>query len=315
MARTAKGVGPATKAAPHSVHRDQKLGVGGGGAKNRRGGADQKKPRANAKDKAAAAAAAKEDTRLVISKEYIESLPRRQWDGEIKLLHTKEEMQAAVTDILQTYDESGGAGSCCCLGFDIESKPAFRKGEFNPPALLQIATSTTVYLFRLSALHDHQGPKRKGKNAKKPTKANEATFALLRPLLTDSRFIKAGVGVAHDVTNLKSLLHFSPGGFCELADLARSSLRSLSLQALGAHYLQCHVPKSKSVTMSDWASTKPLSDAQIKYAATDAWLGRAIWLAMQQEEEEPKNEKEDGRQIGKNIPRTTITTRQSSKLK
>jgi ribonuclease D len=313
MARTTtKGGGQATKAAPPRPR------IGWWRCEDRRGGAANQKPGANAKDKTAAAAAAEEDveedvvedTRLFITKEYIQSLPRRQWDGEIKVLHTKEEMQAAVTAILQTYDESSpGGGSGCCLGFDIESKPAFRKGQFHPPALLQIATSTTVYLFRLSVLHDGN----RIANARNPTKASTETFAaVLRPLLTDSRFIKAGVGVYHDVTNLKSLVYFRPEGFCELADVARPLLRNRSLQALAAHYLQCHIPKSKSVTMSNWASTEALSPTQIQYAANDAWLGRAIWLAMQQEEG-PKEE-DDGREIGTSTPKTPITTRQSSKL-
>jgi ribonuclease D len=239
----------------------QKRKSSGGGGANRKSGAKHVSRRRRAKSKSSAAAAAEEDTRLVITKEYIHSLPLRQWEGDVKILHTREEMTAAVEDILalqQQQTTTTAASTTFCVGFDIESKPAFRKGQFHPPALLQIATADVVYLFRLCALwhgkHQHQ------KN--KPAHAvDQETFAFLRPLLTDGCILKAGVGVAHDVSNLKSLVgDFTPNGMYELADVAKQYIRSgPSLQALAAHYLHCQLPKTKRVTMSDWARIDALS--------------------------------------------------------
>jgi ribonuclease D len=223
--------------------------------------------------------------RRFITKEYIRSLLRRQWEGEVKILHTRDEMASAVGDILlqqqqhqvSRHDDDGSwwCPDECVVGFDIETKPVFRKGEFHPPALLQIATADLVYLFRLSALH-HPEPS---------VHHQEQTFAFLRPLLTDSRIIKAGVGVAGDATNLKSLVgDFPPEGFCELSELATTCLPlNPNLRVLAAHYLHCQLPKSRKVIQSDWARTDALSPAQVKYAATDAWASRAIWRAMQRQ--------------------------------
>jgi ribonuclease D len=276
---------------------------GGGGGTNKKvvvakkaaavpfGGQKQKgakhlsrRDRRRAKSKPSTAAVA-EDTRLVITKEYIKSLPLRQWEGDVKILHTREEMAAAVEDItlLQKKQQTTTAASTTfCVGFDIESKPAFRKGQFHPPALLQIATVDVVYLFRLCALwHGKHG------HRKQAHVVNVETFAFLRPLLTDGRILKAGVGVTHDVSNLKSLVgDYTPQGMYELADVAKEYIRSgPSLQALTAHYLHCQLPKTKRITMSDWARTDALSSDQIKYAATDAWAGLAIWRAMHEQQQ------------------------------
>ena len=36
------------------------------------------------------------------------------------------------------------------LGFDTETRPSFKKGQYYPPALVQLATSERVYLFRIA---------------------------------------------------------------------------------------------------------------------------------------------------------------------
>jgi ribonuclease D len=227
-----------------------------------------------------------------ITKEYIQSLPIRQWDGPIQLLHTKDEMESAIHDIIGGVQQQNNVGA---LGFDIEIKPTFRKGQsLEPPALLQIATADTVYLFRLCALRwydsfddDDRTSRHQHRNNNSriiPTDDDQATtYAFLLPLLTDARIIKSGVNVAFDISNLQRLLplSFAPAGFYDLVDHCPPAIRNPNLQALAAHYLQCHVPKSKSVNLSNWAR-KTLTDSQVKYAANDAWLGRAIWQAIQE---------------------------------
>jgi ribonuclease D len=233
-----------------------------------------------------------------ISKEFIQSLPLRQWDGPIQLLHTKDEMETAIRDIIvQSKKNVDNTDTTATLGFDIEIKPTFQKGQrIEPPALLQIATADTVYLFRLCALRGRDGDHDWDRNNSRrivPSDHDDddqgRTYAFLLPLLTDSRIIKAGVGVSYDLSNLQRLLPFLPAGFCDLVEdcpITKQSVHNPNLQALAAHFLQCHVPKSKSVNLSNWAR-KSLTDSQIKYAANDAWLGRAIWQAIQ-ELQQPK---------------------------
>ena len=56
------------------------------------------------------------------------------------------------------------------------------------------------------------------------------------------------------------------------------STAPLGLNALAAHYLGVRVSKQQQI--SDWGAKK-LSGAQLTYAATDAWMGRQIFLEMQ----------------------------------
>ena len=60
--------------------------------------------------------------------------------GEIKILESFEEMEAAAAVLA---NESH-------LGFDTETRPSFQKGDYYPPALIQLATEHCVYLFRIS---------------------------------------------------------------------------------------------------------------------------------------------------------------------
>ena len=47
------------------------------------------------------------------------------------------------------------------VGFDTETKPAFRKGESHLPCLVQVATARAVYLFQLG-LTPNESDRRSG---------------------------------------------------------------------------------------------------------------------------------------------------------
>lgn len=205
------------------------------------------------------------DQRLKITDEHIMTLPIQNWNGETRVLNTLPEMKAAVDEILALEDD--------CLGFDIESKPNFKPKGFNPPALLQIATEHTVFLFRLCHLHGDRES-----NSRIPH--NNDTFSFLSPLLSNPSIVKAGVGIRGDIKDMQSLLQFDPSGVCALESMVKDTIQNHSLKALAAHFLKVQIPKSRKVTMSNWAVKEPLSQQQIQYAASDAWLGRAIWQAM-----------------------------------
>ncbi len=62
----------------------------------------------------------------IISKEEISELPLGQFEGPIYLIDTPDQVEAAV-DFLENQP---------LIGFDTETKPSFRKGEFNHVSLL-----------------------------------------------------------------------------------------------------------------------------------------------------------------------------------
>ena len=59
------------------------------------------------------------------------------YDGEIKIIKSCLDAKFAVQEILKET----------VVGFDTESKPAFKKGEYYPPSVIQIACKDKVYIF------------------------------------------------------------------------------------------------------------------------------------------------------------------------
>ena len=58
-----------------------------------------------------------------ISKAEINALPLIAWEGEIRVLDSVASMQAAVEELKNETH----------LGFDTETRPTFKKGEYYPP--------------------------------------------------------------------------------------------------------------------------------------------------------------------------------------
>ena len=66
-----------------------------------------------------------------ISREAMLELPIARYEGDVCLVATPQDLERARADLAQ---ES-------IVGFDTETRPAFRKGESYPPCLFQAATS------------------------------------------------------------------------------------------------------------------------------------------------------------------------------
>ena len=95
-------------------------------------------------------------------------------------------------------------------------------------------------------------------------------------LLSNDDIIKSGVAINQDLIELQQILNFDPAGFIDLGDIARSKgFPHHGLRGLGAYLLNFRI--SKSSNTSNWSANQ-LTKKQIKYAATDAWLGRELYL-------------------------------------
>ena len=75
-----------------------------------------------------------------ISKAEINDLPLISWEGPIHLLEDIEAMVHAVETLSKETH----------LGFDTETRPSFKKGQFFPPALHSVSFAEAVYLFRIN---------------------------------------------------------------------------------------------------------------------------------------------------------------------
>ncbi len=143
------------------------------------------------------------------------------------------------------------------LGFDTETRPAFKRGQQFPPSLLQLATAEEVFLLQLG----YTGLPRP-----------------IRTVLEDPAIIKVGVAPDDDLRALQAMAPFQPSGFVDLARIARNSgIRQRGLRGLAAAV--CAVRISKTARTSNWANDV-LTPRQIRYAATDAWIGREIFLRL-----------------------------------
>lgn len=184
-----------------------------------------------------------------LSKTEINSLPIRYYNGAIRIIKTAEQAENACAILLKEK----------VLGFDIETRPAFNKGQSYLPSLLQLAGTKVVFLFQLSqcGLTDR-----------------------IIALLSKVDLIKSGVAVNQDLTELQQILNFKPAGFVDLGEIAKSKgLPHHGLRGLTAYLLKFRI--SKSCRTANWG-VHQLNQNQIRYAATDAWVGRELYLKYKQ---------------------------------
>ena len=184
-----------------------------------------------------------------ISREEMANLPIRRYEGEICLVEDAGALERAAQDIHRDR----------VVGFDTETRPAFRVGESHLPALAQVATARAVYLFPLQRLD---------------------CSAVLASLLAAPRIVKAGVSLADDLAKLKLLFPFEAAAVVDLGHVAsRHGLKQTGLRNLTGLLLGTRVPKGAKTT--NWA-VRHLSQQQIVYAATDAWACRELYLKFEE---------------------------------
>ena len=195
------------------------------------------------------AAALPFETAQGISREEINGLPIRRYEGPVRLIATPPDLQRAMQEIRR---ES-------VLGFDTETRPAFRPGESYLPSLVQFATAEAVYLFQVQQ-GDYSGA--------------------LREIFASDKTVKAGVSVSDDLRNLKKLFEFEERAVVDLGQVAkRHGLKQTGVRNLAGIFLGTRIPKGAKTT--NWA-VRRLTPQQITYAATDAWACRELYLRFQQ---------------------------------
>ena len=184
-----------------------------------------------------------------MSKEEINACPMERWDGPVSVVRTRDELDAAMAKL---------AGHTL-LGFDTETRPAYTKGESYSPSLLQLATDKEAFVFQFKHL-----------GLAKP----------LRELFANPDIIKAGVALDYDIRELKKMASFKAAGFVDLGNLAKkANIKNHGLRGLAAVLLGFRI--SKGAQTSNWAKDV-LAPHQVQYAATDAWVGREIYLALEE---------------------------------
>ena len=177
--------------------------------------------------------------------EALALLPVQRYEGEIVMVETHQDFDRAWADL---------AGQKM-IGWDTETRPAFRVGESYLPSLVQAATAKAVYLFPLARMD---------------------FSTVLGGLFAEPSIAKAGISVADDLKKLRQVFPFEEAAVLDLGTVAkRHGMKQTGLRNLAGIFLGWRVPKGAKTT--NWAAPR-LTEQQITYAATDAWVCRELYL-------------------------------------
>ncbi|MDR1684961.1 MAG: 3'-5' exonuclease domain-containing protein 2 [Desulfovibrio sp.] len=188
-------------------------------------------------------------TRARLGKDEVNALPLFRYGGKITLVRTD-------ADVRHTLSRLGRAH---VLGFDTETRPSFFRGVSYLPSLVQLALEDEVFLFHFK--WRPLGPD-------------------LLSLLENPAVIKTGVAVHDDMRFLSAVRPFRPASVIDLGEVARlNNIENRGLRGLAALFLGLRI--SKTEHCSNWGHGD-LSSRQISYAATDAWISRALYIKMRE---------------------------------
>lgn len=184
---------------------------------------------------------------ISISHEEINNLPLKSFTGKIDLVTSPEALPKVFSE-LENHK---------IVGFDTETRPSFVKGQIHKVSLLQLAIPHKVFLIRLN----HTG-----------IEENMIRF------FENHTIAKAGVGIRDDIKILHKLKRFQPEGFVEISTMAREvGFEVESVKKLTALLLGFRI--SKGAQTSNWEA-ETLTEKQITYAATDAWVCLEIYRKL-----------------------------------
>lgn len=175
-----------------------------------------------------------------ISNEDVNLLSTVQFEGDIFVVTTPEQQKEAV-DYL---------ASCKIIGFDTESKPTFKKGVKDKISLVQLSSEDRAYLFRIS---------------------KEPLIKDVLMLLQSSEILKIGLALSDDIKRIAvASKRFTPRGFIDLQKIVSNyGIKELGLKKISGIVLGSKI--SKAQRLSNWNAVT-LTEAQKRYAATDAWV-------------------------------------------
>ena len=151
------------------------------------------------------------------------------------------------------------------IGFDTETRPTFTPAQprYNV-SLLQLSGPDRAYLFRLNKMGMHRR---------------------LCNLLASEKIVKVGAAIHDDIRGLQKLHGFNPGGFVDLQKIGWEwGIRDKAVKKMSAIILGFRI--SKTQQLSNWEADV-LSESQCKYAATDAWVCRQMYLKLLASEKNP----------------------------
>lgn len=201
-----------------------------------------------------------------------------------KLSITPEELEqlpmAAFTGHIHVIDKPGFAFQRAInylkkqqvLGFDTETRPVFSAHQpRHGVALVQLSGPDHAYLFRIQTL----GMRKQ-----------------LCAILSDPNIVKIGAACHDDVRGLQRIAPFAEKTYIDLQkEVWKWGIKDKAVKKMAGIILGVRI--SKTQQLSNWEADT-LSEAQQKYAATDAWVCREMWLKLQDSPQNPLEFDEQG---------------------
>ena len=182
-----------------------------------------------------------------ISKEQVAELALIQFEGPIHLIDSLEAFESEIASIVREP----------ILGIDTETRPSFKKGTLYPTSLIQLSSLEQAWILRVSRI---AYPKE------------------LLKLLSQEIPMKVGVSLHDDLKRLRSDFRFEPKGFLDLQQYVEAfRIEEKGLKKLSGIVLGRRISKAQQV--SNWDADH-LTEAQLRYAATDAWICLMIYYKL-----------------------------------
>lgn len=147
------------------------------------------------------------------------------------------------------------------LGFDTESKPTFAKNEASTgPHIVQLSTLQRAWIFQLEDAECRRA---------------------VGELLESPNIVKAGFGLGDDKKRITYKLGVDLQGVLDLNAVFKEQgyRKDIGVRGAVAVLFNKRFIKSKKASTSNWANPS-LSEAQIIYAANDAYAAMRVYAAL-----------------------------------
>jgi ribonuclease D len=190
------------------------------------------------------------DDTSYLTPDYINSLEIISFNGNIHYIDSDNKLYEIVM-----------SSKTRLMGFDTETRPSFKKNIHYGLSLIQIADENDAYIFHIPKIKDRRQ---------------------LLMVLDNPQIKKIGSGIKDDLTKMKALFgeELDNGQFIDIQKLVKPfHLQKTNLRFLSALFLNKRIIKSSQT--SNWHKY-PLSEKQLLYAATDAWICLEIYKKIVQ---------------------------------
>ncbi|XP_020094653.1 Werner Syndrome-like exonuclease isoform X3 [Ananas comosus] len=190
-------------------------------------------------------------------------LPAMKFGGQIVYCRTASEVEGATAELLDQIGASKNTGHVS-LGFDIEWRPVFRRGESpRKAAVMQICMDNTrCYVMHI--FHSGIPP-------------------ILKSLLEDNSSVKVGIAIANDARKISNDYNVCVRPVEDLSGLANLKLggppRKWSLCSLTEMVTCKKLEKPSKIRMGNWEADI-LSREKLEYAATDAFASWYLYEVL-----------------------------------